>query len=681
MFDPSGFIIYSHLRMFGNPHGVSDLRAAYRAMIMIPDAIRMRMIFLDKYVGPFLAGSISAPEMKAAMYNELKKSRQSGVLVYDKDSDVKVLDLATRGTADFQAGLQDLRQEVATGISGAFLHMMTGETPGARGDSQVQKDTVDLFVWMLAEQLATLINNTLIPWLMEMNYGAQYDLPIASLEAVSPADIVADLAIDESLDRMGIPTSVGEVLERARRSPPRNGDPNDNTQLVKAKAQQAAHPQPPAGAGNPPIPNGNGPSANPFLSQGALGFGELPNGHSLIIAPESVIARLGNAQHLSIESCLADAEGQAFDSFAETEHYTGTKKDRLGREYYYVNGVRTSKEHLESGDPSKKFAKRAAVSPQTRQNAIDHVTHHFQNPHELTPQTMASMPHVMALMTVPQLKALKAQYGVKGGKRKDHYIELIRAKLAGKKSAVPPAPTAEQLAAARPTTPEPETPKAKDKKPVTIRVQERAKDSLKKALPGLTDEEIGHVACAPPGATVEVTDAGRDGVHLRVSHEGVTTDRTVYKPADGPSWAENHLFVIRPDSPHRGNGYRVFANQAAALSKAGIGRIDTLGAGTYQGSLGGGMNGYYTWPRLGYDGKLRATDFDRMPAEMKAALPPGKRTYRNLFDNIPGGADWWKKNGSSAEFTFDLKPGSPSMKALETYVAQREGKQSVQAAA
>jgi hypothetical protein len=335
--------------------------------------------------------------------------------------------------------------------------MMTGETPGARGDSQVQKDTVDLFVWMLAEQLSILINQTLVPWLMEMNYGAQYDLPIFSLEAVSPADIVADLAIDESLDRMGIPTSVGEILERARRSPPRNGDENDNTQLVKAKAQQSANPQPPAGAGNPPFPNGNGQSANPFLSQGALGFGELPNGHSVIIAPEAVISRLGDTSHLSIESYLADAEGQAYDSFAEAVKFTGTKKDRLGREYYYVNGVRTSKEHLESGDKSKGFAKKATANPADRQAAIDHVAHHFQNPHELTASKMAIMPSIMAMMTVPQLKALKAQYGVTGGKRKDHYIELIRAKLAQEKDIVPqfvedkpPAPTQDQLAGAAP---------------------------------------------------------------------------------------------------------------------------------------------------------------------------------------------------------------------------------------
>lgn len=219
-FDPANYVVFSYLSLFQNPTGMSDLRASYRAIEMLPALIRMRMIYLEKYVGPFLSGKIKDKSLRQKMINELADARAKGYIVTDTESDVAVLNLATSSTSEFQGAITDLRQEVAIGISGAFLHMLTGETPGARGNSEIQQETTQGFVWMLADQAANRIKRRIAPEIVDHNFGAQTDLPDITLEAVNPKDIVDDLTIDEKLHAMGVPLSLDEIYDRARRNAP-----------------------------------------------------------------------------------------------------------------------------------------------------------------------------------------------------------------------------------------------------------------------------------------------------------------------------------------------------------------------------------------------------------------------------------------------------------------------------
>lgn len=221
-FDPADFVHFSYLSLFQNPCGMSDLRAAYRAIQVIPAVQLMRAVFLEKFIGPWMKGKVKTQSLKAKMLSELQQARAKGVIVLDEGSDVEVIDLATRGTADYQACLDDLRKEIATSVSGAFLHMMTGGGPEQRGNSEVQKETTEGFVWILSEQVKTVIQDQVIPDIVDHNLGSQIELPIATLQAVNPADILDDLKIDQMLVSLGLTGSREDTYDRARRSPPKN---------------------------------------------------------------------------------------------------------------------------------------------------------------------------------------------------------------------------------------------------------------------------------------------------------------------------------------------------------------------------------------------------------------------------------------------------------------------------
>lgn len=218
-YDPDDFVIFQNIQLFESAQGISDLRSSYRAVEMIVHVLKLRMIFLDKYTGPFLHARTGDPALRSRLANELKNARAQGVLVTDPSTDVSLLDLAMSGTADFQAGLDDLRKEVAIGISGAFLHMLTGGGAQHRGNSQVQQSTVDLFVWALSVQVAAVIESQLLPDFVRYNYGYDVDVPLCKLEAPDPDSVIQELKIDQALAELGFPLKLAELSERTGRTP------------------------------------------------------------------------------------------------------------------------------------------------------------------------------------------------------------------------------------------------------------------------------------------------------------------------------------------------------------------------------------------------------------------------------------------------------------------------------
>ncbi len=133
----------------------------------------------------------------------------------------------------------------------------------------------------------------------------------------------------------------------------------------------------------------------------------------------------------------------------------------------------------------------------------------------------------------------------------------------------------------------------------------------------------------------------------------------------------NGNFGIDDESPFKGHGKQLFANQVAAARSAGIKEMSTNAAGPGYGSE---YNGHYTWPRLGYEGKISPTAFRNLPMPIQAQLDGmGKsRSLRALFD-LPGGKEAWKKmHIGIVPMTFDLHPESANSKALAKYLAEKE---------
>jgi len=142
-----------------------------------------------------------------------------------------------------------------------------------------------------------------------------------------------------------------------------------------------------------------------------------------------------------------------------------------------------------------------------------------------------------------------------------------------------------------------------------------------------------------------------------------SAQRTAYETLTGEKVMRNDSFFIHGEKG-KGLGSKIFSDQVEALQEKGFTRIETWAA------RGPGMNGYYTWPRLGYDQPISEFRDRRTRERIWKAFPDAKSVLDIMA--TPEGRDWWKKHGTNMRSAkFDLTPGSRSLRTLAEYKAER----------
>jgi hypothetical protein len=203
---------------------------------------------------------------------------------------------------------------------------------------------------------------------------------------------------------------------------------------------------------------------------------------------------------------------------------------------------------------------------------------------------------------------------------------------------------------------------------------------------------------AQSGAVVNNYATSNGDLALRVDHPYVRMQTRTLSLQKGKLVCTNGCFFLK--KPYQGGGFglKVFTDQVKSLASIGGDRIETCAG------RGGGMNGYYTWPRLGYDGPLddrvlsslhsflgsEPYHSKRIRKAMMAAGVPAEQVRDRVLDIVArepktvldlmdseDGRTIWKAIGTMQTMTFDLKPGSRSLKVLNAYL-QSKGKPPVE---
>ena len=103
----------------------------------------------------------------------------------------------------------------------------------------------------------------------------------------------------------------------------------------------------------------------------------------------------------------------------------------------------------------------------------------------------------------------------------------------------------------------------------------------------------------------------------------------------------------------------------------GVRYIETSGAG----SFGSDHVGYYALPRYGFTGSLDREYLDKIAAAVeRGELSDSFGSVSTIQDlmSTAEGREWWRVNGGDITgLTFDVSPGSYSMRTLERYVKDR----------
>src|SRR5262249_18971103 len=163
-------------------------------------------------------------DQRVDMESALQDARNQTWISLPVGAQITALEMASRGQADFEAAIQDLRTEIAIAIAGAFLQMLEGQQSGAAGSSQVHKSTAELYQWMLATQLGQVITDEIVPDLVDLNFeDAEY--PKVELGSVNDAQLIASAQVDAILNQqLNIPLSIEEMYTKYQRSRPKNAE-------------------------------------------------------------------------------------------------------------------------------------------------------------------------------------------------------------------------------------------------------------------------------------------------------------------------------------------------------------------------------------------------------------------------------------------------------------------------
>lgn len=254
---PEDYIIYTHLKLFENPFGFSDLRAAVRACRLIEDAIRLRHILMTNYSGPFLKAQAGDPAARARLMDIMNDVRASGWVVVPEGTEIEVIDLATANLETFRAAVEDYRQEIVQAIQGAYLQLLEGGQNAERGNTQVHAGIAELFVWWLAVTVCEVINDQLTPDLIRPNFGNRVGFPRVTLGGIDESMVTAAMQRFQAGQQLGLALSKRQVRKVGGFEVP--ADEADTL----APPQAAQHQDPLAGLlGGPPSSNGAPPSSN-----------------------------------------------------------------------------------------------------------------------------------------------------------------------------------------------------------------------------------------------------------------------------------------------------------------------------------------------------------------------------------------------------------------------------------
>jgi len=149
------------------------------------------------------------------------------------------------------------------------------------------------------------------------------------------------------------------------------------------------------------------------------------------------------------------------------------------------------------------------------------------------------------------------------------------------------------------------------------------------------------------------------GLYLETRWRGYRAVERVRPDAAGPVLVIDAMHIRPARRRRRGLGLSLVRRKLDCAARLGVRRVETR-AGREPGE-----NGYYTWPRFGFDGPL--------PREIRRRLPPEFQDARAILDLVEfdTGRRWWAEHGTAVDVVFDLAKRSRSWRALNRYVRQK----------
>jgi hypothetical protein len=246
----SDFLYARYLTVFDEPLGEAAFRPAYGPYWMRDTVRKLRMIHHEKKMAGMLAGTYVDDDDKGPLEAALTRAKTSTWISIPEGCRIEAINLSTAAEPDYKSFDESLRDEIVIAIAFATLQQLVGSAVGGevRGKADVQKMISDLGPWLLMAIVMDVVNNQLIPDLIDFNfpYPAGGGYPKLTFGAVSSKEILSQQQVVLGAMQTGIEPSKKYY---AKSWSVQLADPNDPDDAMKLPGGAGAPTSPPGGGG------------------------------------------------------------------------------------------------------------------------------------------------------------------------------------------------------------------------------------------------------------------------------------------------------------------------------------------------------------------------------------------------------------------------------------------------
>ena len=226
-YSPDKIVLFTHADLFSNPHGVSEVRAAYRACVLIENTYKLWDFALNVNSGPFLSAKTSSKDRRQQLAQALAAARAGGYIVYDSSDEVEILNLASATSFDaFEKKIDKLREEVFLTIRGAYLPFIESGGGGGdvRGDAGTTKTSgSDPKERLIAKSIGRCLTHQIAAPITRVNYGNKVGIPKIVLGGVDWGETSQQLDVAKRLTSdFGLPVSKKWLYKISQTQPPQD---------------------------------------------------------------------------------------------------------------------------------------------------------------------------------------------------------------------------------------------------------------------------------------------------------------------------------------------------------------------------------------------------------------------------------------------------------------------------
>lgn len=243
-----------------NPYGKGLGQSLWWPVWFKKNGIKFWVIFSEKFGSPTAIGKYppgSTPDQKNNLLDAITSIQQETGITIPDGMVIELLEAQRTGSVNtYETLCEYMDKQISKRVLGQTA--TTEGTPGKLGNEESQQEVREDIIKADADLLAECLNNTLVKWLVDLNFGPQAAYPKFWIRCEGEEDLKPLADRDKILvSDIGLPVSKKYFYETYAIPEPEEGEELISVPIPPPAGPPPANPgpggpQPPAGSGTPP---------------------------------------------------------------------------------------------------------------------------------------------------------------------------------------------------------------------------------------------------------------------------------------------------------------------------------------------------------------------------------------------------------------------------------------------